>query len=253
LSRLLAGTSGWVYPHWKGRFYPADLPEGKWFSYFAEKFDTVEINNSFYRLPSRETFAGWREMAPPGFMFTVKASRYITHRKKLADPEEGLKNFYGNLEGMGSKCAAVLFQLPPRFKVNLSRLEEFLQAVPKEHRLVFEFRDPTWLVEDVFDALAKRNAAVCAADSPFYPGPRVRTADFDFFRMHGGHRRGAPNYGPGEIDALARDVAESLGADRDVFVYFNNDYNAYAIDNALALKRAVAQKVGGELAGTSRS
>jgi uncharacterized protein YecE (DUF72 family) len=246
MARLLAGTSGWVYPHWRGVFYPEDLPEDRWFSYFAERFDTVEINNTFYRLPSRQTFENWRDMAPSGFLFTVKASRYITHRKKLKDPEEGLANFYGNLEGMGEACAAVLFQLPPNFGVNLERLEHFLDVMPRRYRIVFEFRHASWLDDDVYSALAKHNAAVCSADSPFHPGPRVSTADFDFFRMHGGHRRGAPKYSDGELDALAGELAQKLDAGRDVFVYFNNDYQGYAIENALALKDAVGARRGGK-------
>lgn len=253
MARLLAATSGWVYPHWRGAFYPADLREDKWFAYYAERFDSVEVNNSFYRLPSFETFKSWSDMAPPGFIFTVKASRYITHVKKMKDPEEGIKNFYGNLAGMGDSCAAVLFQLPPRFKVNLERLEHFLEAVPKSHRLVFEFRDPSWLVDDVYAALAKYDAAVCAADNPFYPGPRVRTAGFTFYRMHGGHGPEAPRYSDEELGALAREVASELDEGRDVFVYFNNDYKAFAVENALALKRIVAAKEGGKLAGTPGS
>ncbi|HEY5532121.1 MAG TPA: DUF72 domain-containing protein [Candidatus Anoxymicrobiaceae bacterium] len=244
MAELFVGTSGWVYPHWKERFYPEDMPESEWFKYYARHFDTVEINNSFYRLPSRETFDGWRQMAPTGFRFTVKASRYITHVKKLKDPGTGLENFYTNLAGMGRRCAAVLFQLPPRWHVNLERLEEFLGAVHNRYRSVLEFGDDTWLNDDVFDLMSSHGVALCAADSPFYPAPRKRTADFSFWRMHGGHLSDSPGYERNELWELAQEVGGELEEGRDCFVYFNNDYACYAIENALELKSMLSE-VGG--------
>jgi uncharacterized protein YecE (DUF72 family) len=239
---VLVGTSGWVYDHWVGRFYPEDLPEKKWFDYYSRRFDTVEINNSFYRLPSRATFAGWRKAAPEGFLFTVKASRYITHVKKLKDPEEGVLNFYQNLSGMGDRCAAVLFQLPPKWHLNLDRLARFFEVAPGDYRIVFEFRDSSWLAEEVYDLLRARGAALCAADSPFYPGPRVVTSDFVFFRMHGGRGPERPSYGAKELRGLASEIDEHLRDGRDAFAYFNNDHNGYAVDNAMALRKALEDK-----------
>ncbi len=245
MPQLMIGTSGWVYPHWKKRFYPEDLDERYWFSHYARHFNTVEINNSFYRLPSKETFESWRDMAPPGFRFTVKASRYITHVKKLKDPGTGLANFYENLSGMQRHCAAVLFQLPPRWHLNIPRLEEFLAALPTRYRAVLELRDETWLKDEVFELMHRHNVALCAADSPFYPGPIERTADFSFYRRHGGHGSESPGYERDELWALAGDIEKELGDGRDCFVYFNNDYRGYALENALELKSMLEGKDDG--------
>lgn len=241
MPRLLIGTSGWVYDHWKGVFYPEGLRQKDWFEYYSEHFDTVEINNSFYRLPPRAVFVDWRAQAPGGFLYTVKASRYITHVKKLKDPAEGLGNFYGNLEGMGEGCACVLFQLPPRFHANLQRLREFLELVPARYRVVMEFRDETWLVPETYDILADHGAALCAADSPFYPAPDRKTADFDFFRMHGGKHKIRPNYSQRELASLASKIDGRLEEGRDVFAYFNNDYAGYALKNATRLKELLSR------------
>lgn len=233
---LLIGTSGWDYNHWKEVFYPEDLGRGDWFGYYAERFDTVEVNNSFYRLPPRELFAQWRRQAPEGFVYTVKASRYITHVKKLSDPSRGIRNFYHNLDGMGDRCACVLFQLPPRFHSNPARLADFLRQVPKRHRIAMEFRDETWMSPEIDGILSEHGAALCAADSPFYPAPDHKTAGFDFFRMHGGRQREAPGYSSGELRSLARKIEGRLSEGRDVFVYFNNDYAGHAVKDATRLK-----------------
>ncbi len=251
MARLFLGTSGWVYNHWKGVFYPEDLPSGEWFSFYTRHFDTVEINNSFYRLPSRDVFDGWRRMAPPGFDYTIKASRYITHVKKLKDPGVGLGNFYNNLEGLGDRCASVLFQLPPRFRLNLERLDVFLEALSKRYRNVMEFRDETWLNSEVYDMLRRHNVALCWADSPFYPGPDERTADFSFFRRHGGHGASRPDYSRGELKKLAGRVRRELDDGRDCFVYFNNDPFGYAVKDALKLRELLEEKGGEGDAGTA--
>src|SRR5450756_2557295 len=158
MAKFLIGTSGWVYEHWKGVFYPEGMPQSEWFGHYAKSFDTVEVNYSFYRLPSRRTFENWREGAPPGFVFTVKANRYITHVKKLKDAGDAVKRFYENLYGLEDRCGAVLFQLLPRWHANVERLEEFLSLVPKRYRLVFEFRDESWLTQEVADLLRRHNA-----------------------------------------------------------------------------------------------
>lgn len=242
MAKLMVGTSGWVYPHWKGTFYPDDLKQSEWFAYYTERFNSVELNNTFYHLPPRSTFEGWRQAAPAGFRFTVKANQYITHRKKLKDPENGLSNFYENLAGLGRYCAAVLFQLPPHWQVNLERFDAFLKAVPKGHRIVFEFRDRSWLNDEIFRLLRKRNAALCTADKPFYPAPRVRTADFVFYRLHGGHHKTAPGYDRRELSGLAAELSGHLEAGRDAFAYFNNDWGGYAADNAVSLRRMIEGK-----------
>ena len=244
MAKFLIGTSGWVYEHWKGVFYPEGMPQSEWFGHYAKSFDTVEVNYSFYRLPSRRTFENWREAAPPGFVFTVKANRYITHVKKLKDAGDAVKRFYENLYGLEDRCGAVLFQLPPRWHANVERLEEFLSLVPKRYRLVFEFRDESWLTEEVADLLRRYNAALCAADSPFRPGPRDVTADFVFYRMHGGHGRQAPSYGQKELRALASEIAVHLAEGLDAFAYFNNDYGGVAVKNALSMRAMIEEKAG---------
>lgn len=244
MAKLFLGTSGWVYEHWRGVFYPEDLPQSEWFDYYAKRFDTVEINYSFYRLPSRKTFENWREGAPPGFVFTVKGNRYITHIKKLKDPVEAVKRFYENLYGLEDRCGAVLFQLPPRWNVNVERLEEFLSIVPKKYRLVFEFRDESWLTEAVMEVLRRHGAALCSADSPHWPSPRQVTADFVFFRLHSGHTEQAPLYTKKELGILAAEIEGHLADGRDAFVYFNNDYGGFAIENALTIKAMIEGKGG---------
>lgn len=244
MAKLLVGTSGWVYEHWKEVFYPEELPKPEWFGFYAKSFNTVEINYSFYQLPSRKTFVKWREGAPADFVFTVKANRYITHVKKLKDAGEAVKRFYENLYGLEDRCGAVLFQLPPRWNVNAPRLEEFLSVVPKRYRLVFEFRDESWLKEEIMDLLHRHGAALCSADSPHWPSPREVTADFVFFRLHSGGTRQAPSYTQKELRALAAEIGGHLTGGRDAFVYFNNDYGGFAVKNALAIKAMIERKGG---------
>src|SRR5262245_36863383 len=147
---LRIGTSGWVYNHWRGVFYPQTLPQGDWFRHYALTFDTVEINNSFYRLPTGEVFESWREQAPRSFVYAVKASRFLTHMKKLKDPDEPIARFFKNASKLGRALGPVLYQLPPRWRVNLERFEYFLNVLPKKYEHVIEFRDASWLVEDTF-------------------------------------------------------------------------------------------------------
>ncbi len=244
MARLLVGTSGWVYPHWRGTFYPGDLDEREWFNHYSHRFDTVEINSTFYRLPPRSTFESWSRNAPPGFLFSVKASRYMTHVKKLKDPEQGVERFYGSLAGMGDLCAAVLLQLPPSWRANPERLNEFLDIVPREYRSVLEPRDRSWLREEVYEVLRRHGAALCFADSPFYPAPETRTADFSYYRMHGGRGSSRPGYSTKELEELAVRLGGELADRRDCFVYFNNDYRAYAVANALELKGMLEGKDG---------
>src|SRR5437764_11172520 len=156
---ITIGTSGWVYPHWKGLFYPRDLPSKEWFAYYAARFPTVEINNSFYRLPFEQTFRNWRAQAPPGFCYAVKASRYITHLKRLKDPKEPVHLFWSRAKLLGGRLGPVLFQLPPRFPADPARLEALLRALPIDMRAAFEFRDPSWGTGEVLGLLDKNGAA----------------------------------------------------------------------------------------------
>ncbi|MDD5748021.1 MAG: DUF72 domain-containing protein [Actinomycetota bacterium] len=242
MAKVFIGTSGWVYPHWKGVFYPEDMKQKDWFMHYASYFDTVEINNSFYRLPELKTFENWARNSPANFRFTVKANRFITHVKRLKDPKESVSRFFDNLEGMGEKCSVVLFQLPPKWKADVERLESFLSVLPEKTRFVFEFRDETWLCEPVYELLRKNGAALCFADRPFCPGPREVTADFCFYRMHGGYGREAPGYSTRELKNIATEIALHLEAGRDAFAYFNNDYEGFAVKNALDLKSLIGKE-----------
>src|ERR1051326_3456618 len=157
MANIRIGTSGWHYKHSIGKFYPEKFPASKMLAYYYGKFDTVEINNSFYMLPKIETLSAWREATPRNFEFAIKASRFLTHNKKLKEPEHALNNFLPRAEALGEKLGPILFQLPPKWRLNLDRLEEFLEALPTYHRYTFEFREPSWLVQPVYDLLQKHN------------------------------------------------------------------------------------------------
>ena len=235
MAELRGGTSGWHYPHWKDIFYPTGLKQADWLSFFAGHFDTVEINNSFYRLPSREVFAGWAEGVPDGFLFAVKASRYITHNKKLTDPAEPLSRFMKSSSGLGKKLGPILFQLPPHWRSNPARLRDFIHTLPAGRRYAFEFRDPSWLNEEIYEILRTSKCALCVASSPDGPKARAVTADFSFMRFHGGKLAG--KYSRGELKEWAAFARGVLHEGKDIYAYFNNDPHAYAIQNASDFRR----------------
>src|SRR5579883_2485944 len=164
--KILVGTSGWHYDHWKGPFYPQQARSDELLDFYTRRFSTVEINNSFYHLPSRKTFSAWRDATPPAFTFAVKASRYITHMKKLKDPEKALEKFFSCADGLGSKLGPILFQLPPRWKRNAERMRDFLAALPENHRYAFELRDPDWFHGEIFSLLEKHYCALCLSILP---------------------------------------------------------------------------------------
>lgn len=228
------GTSGWVYPHWQGPFYPDELAEPDWLAFYAGRLMSVEINRSFYRLPSLENFATWRDATPDGFVFAVKASRYITHMKNLKEPEDTLPPLLQAIEGLEGKLGPLLFQLPPRWHANPSRLKDFLQALPDGLQAVFELRDKTWHCDEVLQMLSDSNAAFCIYDLGGYTSPREITADFLYLRLHGPVDTYRGYY---DIETL-EDWAEWL---RDqqlnrAYVYFDNDESAYAVRNARELR-----------------
>ncbi|MGE3179189.1 MAG: DUF72 domain-containing protein, partial [Vicinamibacterales bacterium] len=184
-ARARVGCSGWIYTQWRGDFYPSDLPVSAWFAFYAARFDTVEINNSFYRLPEPATFDAWRAMAPRGFVFSVKASRYLTHMKKLKDPAEPLDRFFSHARHLRSRLGPVLYQLPPRWGLDLDRLQRFLDTLPRRRRHVIEFRDPSWYVDRVFDALERRGVALCLHDMAGSATGRLEVGPFVYVRFHG--------------------------------------------------------------------
>lgn len=237
MDRLRIGTSGWHYKHWLGRFYARDLPAIEMLSHYVKYFDTVEINNSFYALPKETTVKNWRSKVPENFCFAVKGSRYLTHMKKLKDPEEGIEKLFGVFQHMGEKLGPVLFQLPPHFKNNPSRLESFLTALPPKHRYVMEFRDPTWHNEEIYDILRQHQTAFCIYDRGGFVSPMTLTTNFTYVRFHGAATDGG-NYTQKVLVDWAIRMREWQDLER-IFVYFNNDWEGYAINNALTLKELV--------------
>ncbi|MFB3813656.1 MAG: DUF72 domain-containing protein [Terriglobales bacterium] len=239
------GTSGWHYKHWCGPFYPGRCTAPKMLEFYLRHFDTVEINNSFYRLPSEETFAGWRQQTPPGFYFAVKASRFITHNKKLNDPENALANFLPRAEALREKLGPVLFQLPPNWNANLERLEQFLRVLPKgkRRRYAFEFRNPTWLTDEVCAVLRRHNAAFCMFDLAGFQTPLEVTADWTYIRLHGPGGKYQGSYTTEQLRAWAGRIRRWARTLRGIYVYFDNDQAGYAAQNALELKRLLSDIV----------
>lgn len=235
------GTSGWNYDHWRDRFYPPDLPPASWLEFYAGRFRTVEVNYSFYRQPEREVFEKWRHETPDGFTFAVKASRYLTHRKKLNDPEEPLSRVIGNARGLGPKLGPILYQLPPHWKVNLDRLRTFLGLLPTDVRHAMEFRDPSWLCGEVFDLLSEHSVAYCIMSAPDLPREMRATAPFVYIRMHSGGAESEGNYDDMQLEWWAEQVTSFLKS-HDVYVYFNNDYKGFALNNARTLTEMLTRQ-----------
>ena len=236
------GCSGWSYPHWRKHFYPEKLPAREHFAYYAEHFNTVELNNSFYRQPPPERFIAWGEQAPPGFLFAVKGSRYVTHIKRLAVEPKSTDLVVEAALGLGDKLGPILFQLQANFHLDLERLERFVGMLPPDVRFTLEFRHDSWLVPAVFEALRAHHIALCIPDHPKMPKAFEISSDFAYIRMHlPQHGLG---YGERALQPWAQRVLEWRGQKLDVFVYFNNDMEGHAIKDANTLISLVAGKVG---------
>jgi uncharacterized protein YecE (DUF72 family) len=244
LAPIRIGCSGWVYAHWRGRFYPDKLAAKNWFAFYAEHFDTVEINNSFYRLPKAETFDAWREQAPPGFCYAVKANRFLTQAKKLKDCEAPLERMMTPFRHLEPALGAILYQLPPRFRLNLERLESFLGLIPKDVTNIFEFRDKSWFVDDVFALLDRHGAGFCAHDMPGLETPRIATGQAAYVRFHGGVGKYWGRYPDQRLLDWADWMLDQARHGRSVWAYFNNDIDGHAIHDALTLKAMIAQSTG---------
>jgi uncharacterized protein YecE (DUF72 family) len=234
--QLRIGTSGYQYDHWKGTFYPRDLRRDAWFAHYAERYDTVEINNTFYHLPQARTFDAWREQAPPGFRYVLKFSRYGSHLKKLKDPAATIAAFLERAERLKSFLGPILVQLPPHWHADPGRLESFLDAAPCSRRWAIEFRDPSWLCAEVYAILREHRAALCIHDM-IDDHPRLVTADWTYLRFHGPGPGG--NYAAPALSGAARRIRRHLDGGRDVYAYFNNDRHGYAVRNAADLRRYV--------------
>ncbi len=235
MASLLIGTSGWNYNHWRGVFYPEELPQNKWLSYYCSHFDTVEVNNSFYRLPEKKTFEAWRDQTPDGFQFCIKASRYLTHIKRLAEPEEPLARLMDRASGLREKLNIVLYQFPPHWRIDIERLRRFLSILPPEPRSAFEFRDDSWQCDEVWSLLRSYNVAYCIMDSPGLPLHLETTCGYSYIRMHNGGEDTEGNYTGEHLREWAGRVGDML-RQGDVYVYFNNDSKGFAIQNALKLR-----------------
>jgi uncharacterized protein YecE (DUF72 family) len=233
------GCSGWQYQHWRGLFYPAELPQARWLEHYARQFDTVEINNTFYRLPEAPTFAAWGRRAPEGFVYAVKASRYLTHMKKLKEPEEAIARFFTRARRLGRSFGPILYQLPPGWKVNVPRFEQFLAALPARRRHVIEFRDPSWYVPEVFALLERRRVALCLHDMMGSATGRHAIGPFVYVRFHGPQKYSG-RYPDDVLEGWAEWLAEQSRAGRPIYGYFNNDVGGHAPRDAVRLREAIA-------------
>ncbi|HSB81662.1 MAG TPA: DUF72 domain-containing protein [Candidatus Methylomirabilis sp.] len=244
-ARAWIGTSGWNYSHWSGIFYPPEMKPRSWFGHYATLFDTVEVNNTFYRLPSPEIFIRWGGQAPAGFHFALKASRFITHVKRLLEPERSAGEFLRRAARLQGKLGPILFQMPPSGQAHPARLRLFLEYLLRQEvlpgvRVAFEFREAGWLTPEVFTALEKANVALCLADWPDLVVEGPVTADFVYIRRHGASGRYVGSYSPAALRHQADRIRGWLAEDRSVYVYFNNDAGAHAVANALHLKELLA-------------
>ena len=239
--RVRIGCSGWNYAHWREVVYPKGLPQARWLEHYATLFDTVEVNTTFYRLPKRDSVARWVEQTPQDFLFTVKASRYLTHIRRLTDLTGGLQRFYERIEPLvrSPKMGPVLWQLPATFHRNDDRLGAALAELPPG-RHAFEFRHASWFVPEVYDLLRARSAALVIGDHPERPFQTYElTADWTFIRFHYGSRGRNGNYSERELEEWAQRI-EALRAGADVYAYFNNDWHGYAVKNGLWLRERLS-------------
>lgn len=227
------GTSGWQYRHWRGVFYPEGLPTKAWFSHYSREFDTVEVNNTFYRLPEERVFARWRDQAPPGFCYALKFSRYGSHIRRLRDPEETIGRFLERAAPLGP----ILVQLPPSMPVDAGALDAFLAAAPRSVRWAVEFREPSWLTAETFGILRRHGAALCIHDK-IPDHPQSVTTGFTYVRFHGAEAGG--DYGEATLSTWARRIRGWQAEGLDCWAFFNNDWQGYAIRNARTLRSLVA-------------
>ena len=230
------GTSGWHYNHWKELFYPAGLPKSKWFEHYAQHFDTVEINNTFYQLPKEVSLQRWHEQAPKNFFYSVKANRYITHIKRLKDTSEALERFFDRISILKSRLGPILYQLPPSLHKDLDLLTGFIKLLPKKLPAVFEFRHDSWFSEDTFKLLNKFGAGFCVHDLSGKETPRVVTADIIYVRFHGPTGKYEGNYSKPALKNWAQWIRDNGTGISSVFAYFNNDIGGHAVTNAKTLR-----------------
>lgn len=238
---VLIGTSGWQYPHWRRRFYPPGVPTSHWLEYYAGRFATVESNSAFYRLPERRTFEDWAARTPDDFVMAVKASRYLTHVRRLQDPVEPVRRLVERLRGLGDKCGPVLLQLPPNLQADLRVLTATLEAFPEEFLVACEFRHQSWFTDEVRHVLEQHGSALCLVDRLGPRSPMWRTAGWGYVRFHEGRAQPSPCYGHQALDTWAARLADLFSEREAVYCYFNNDSQGCAPRDghrfALAMRR----------------
>lgn len=239
MNRVYIGTSGWSYKAWEKEFYPDDVPKKREFEFYATQFNTVEVNATFYRLPTLKTVRGWRDKAPEGFVFAAKGSRYITHMKKLTNLDGALKRYFERLKPLEARLGVILWQLPPFLKKSPDRLDAFLRRLPKRYRHAVEFRDPSWLDAEVFEILRRRNAAHVSLSSLAMPRDFSVTSELVYIRFHGLKGGARHDYTRAELKPWADHIRKQTRAGRTVFAYFNNDINVRAPQNARMLRDMV--------------
>lgn len=241
--RIRIGTSGWSYRHWVGPFYPEGTSSADYLSYYAGRFAVTEVNNTFYSLPKPETFEEWRASTPDGFEFACKASRYITHMKKLKDPDQSVVKFFEAVETLGDKLGPILFQLPPNFHINLGRLRALLEALPSGHRYAFEFRDGSWFDEPVFDLLDAHHAALVMYDLEGRLSALRATGKLVYIRLHGPLEEAyTGSYADNALQEWAARIRDWSGEGRDVYCFFDNDDAGYAARDATRLQGFLAER-----------
>lgn len=239
--KIYIGTSGWHYQHWNGSFYPQLITSSNWLDYYASRLRSVEINNSFYQLPSLESVKKWRDTVPDTFLFALKASRYITHRKKLRDPELILSNFIDRAKILGEKLGIILFQLPPRWQCNPKRLRDFIAALPQQYRYAFEFRDRSWFNPNVYEILAEYEIAFCIYELNGYVSPKVVTTDFVYLGLHGPDEAYKGQYNTATL-SRSRWASTFLAwkqEGKEIYCYFDNDECGYAAQDTLNLQSMI--------------
>ena len=241
LTTVRIGCSGWVYKHWRGLFYPEGLPQRLWFQRYAEEFDTVEINASFYRVPKPETFDGWREKAPPNFRYAVKVNRFITHLKKLLDCPEELDRFILLARKLADRLGPLLYQLPPSLHRDLPRLDAFLERLPSDLEQVVEFRHASWYDEPTQELLDRHGIGVVCHDLKGLLSPRWASGRTAYVRFHGSGGRYSGRYSDEALLGWADWVLDQVKSGRSVWCYFNNDIFGHAIDDARTLKSMIGQ------------
>jgi uncharacterized protein YecE (DUF72 family) len=245
--RCLIGTSGWSYRHWRGgAFYPKGLKQADELSFYAERFGSVEVNGTFYRLIAVDTFRQWCERTPADFVFACKGSRYLTHMKRLKDQGLGVRRLFERLDALETRLGPVIFQLPDRFRPDCERLAGFLAALPAAHRYAFEFRDPAWFEPAVLELLARRNVALCLYDFAGRSAPLEVTADFVYARLHGPGAAYQGSYSDAALAGWAKRIRGWARKGLDVYCYFDNDASAFAPQNALLLHEllTVGKRIG---------